>query len=105
MRSIPRGVPDTTLCGLYFIYIISVSLIGGGCRSTKRKLTIRLQVADKLYHIKLYQSNLVTIKNRSRARYSDKYKGLQKPMHGRKGEGVHRSACYNCRGFRPHKVL
>jgi hypothetical protein len=35
----------------YFSYIMAVSFIGGGHRSTRRKTTNLTQVTDNLYHI------------------------------------------------------
>jgi len=39
----------------YFSYIVTVSFIGGGNRSTRKKNTDLSQVTDKLDHIMLYR--------------------------------------------------
>ena len=39
----------------YFSYIMSVSFIGGGNQSTRRKPLTCRKVTDKLYHIMLYR--------------------------------------------------
>jgi len=41
----------------YFSYIVAVSFIDGGDRSTRRKLPTYLK-SDKLYHIMLYRVHL-----------------------------------------------
>ena len=38
----------------YLLYIIAVSIIGGGNRSTWRKTTDLSQDTDKLYHVRLF---------------------------------------------------
>ena len=43
----------------YFSYIMSVCFIGGGNQSTQGKTNNWSQVADKLYHIMLYQVHYV----------------------------------------------
>ena len=42
----------------YFSYIVAISFIGGGNRSTRRKTTDLPQVTDKLYLINLYRVQL-----------------------------------------------
>jgi hypothetical protein len=39
----------------YFSYIVAVSYIERGNRSTQKKTTDMLQVTDKLYHMRLYR--------------------------------------------------
>ena len=38
----------------YLLYIVAVSIIGGGNRSTWRKTTDMSQDTDKLYHVRLF---------------------------------------------------
>jgi hypothetical protein len=49
----------------YLNYIVSISFIGAGNRSTHRKSLTCCKSCDKLYHIKLYPVHLVISRNQT----------------------------------------